>query len=101
MRLVSYRRDGAVRHGRLENDDTVVELGAGDLGVLVATVFPLTETTVPTGSGTYPLSDVELLPPLSRPGKLLAVAANYQDHVLEGGGPPLDKSAITPRLFLK
>ncbi len=101
MRLVSYRRDGAVRHGRLENDDTVVELGAGDLGVLVATVFPLTESTAPAGTGTFPLSDVELLPPLSRPGKLLAVAANYQDHVVEGGGPPLDKSAITPRLFLK
>ena len=101
MRLVSYRRDGAVRHGRLDTDDTVVELGAGDLGVLVATVFPLTESAVPAGTGTYALSDVELLPPLSRPGKLLAVAANYQDHVLEGGGPPLDKSAITPRLFLK
>ncbi|GAA1038843.1 hypothetical protein GCM10009557_55950 [Virgisporangium ochraceum] len=101
MRLVSYRRDGAVRHGRLEGDDTVVELGGGDLGVLVATVFPLTAGTAPKDTGTYPLSDVELLAPLSRPGKLLAVAANYQDHVVEGGGPPLDKSVITPRLFLK
>jgi 2-keto-4-pentenoate hydratase/2-oxohepta-3-ene-1,7-dioic acid hydratase in catechol pathway len=101
MRLVSYRRDGAVRHGRLENDDTVVELGNGDLGVLVATVFPLTDATAPAGTGTYPLSDVELVAPLSRPGKLLAAAANYQDHVIEGGGPPLDKSTITPRLFLK
>jgi 2-keto-4-pentenoate hydratase/2-oxohepta-3-ene-1,7-dioic acid hydratase in catechol pathway len=101
MRLVSYRRDGAVRHGRLDGDDTVVELGTGDLGVLVAAVFPLREDTAPEGTGTYPLSDLELLPPLSRPGKLLAVAANYQDHVLEGGGEPLDKSRITPRLFLK
>jgi 2-keto-4-pentenoate hydratase/2-oxohepta-3-ene-1,7-dioic acid hydratase in catechol pathway len=101
MRLVSYRRDGAVRHGRLEDDDTVVELGSGDLGVLVATVFPLTGGTAPEGTGTYPLSDVELLAPLSRPGKLLAAAANYQDHVVEGGGRPLDKSNILPRLFLK
>jgi 2-keto-4-pentenoate hydratase/2-oxohepta-3-ene-1,7-dioic acid hydratase in catechol pathway len=100
MRLVSYRRDGAVRHGRLEGA-SVVELGDGDLGVLVAAVFPLTEATVPAGTGTYPLSDVDLVAPLSRPGKLLAVAANYQDHVVEGGGPPLDKSTITPRLFLK
>jgi 2-keto-4-pentenoate hydratase/2-oxohepta-3-ene-1,7-dioic acid hydratase in catechol pathway len=101
MRLVSYRRDGAVRHGRLDGADSVVEIGNGDLGVLVTTVFPLTDATVPGGTGTYPLSDVDLLAPLSRPGKLLAAAANYQDHVLEGGGPPLDKSVITPRLFLK
>ena len=104
MRLVSYRRDGAVRHGRLDGH-TVVELGDGDLGVLVATVFPLRADTVPhtgpPGTGTHALSDVELLAPLSRPGKLLAAAANYQDHVMEGGGPPLDKSTITPRLFLK
>lgn len=101
MRLVSYRRDGAVRHGRLDGADTVVEFGDGDLGTLLAAVFPLTDASAPAGVGAYPLRDVELLAPLRRPGKLLAVAANYQDHVLEGGGEPLDKTAITPRLFLK
>lgn len=95
MRLVSYRRAGSVRHGRLAGDDTVVELGDGDLGSL------LTAQTVPATAREYPLSDVDLLAPLPRPGKLIAAAANYQDHVTETGGPPLDKSAITPRLFLK
>lgn len=107
MRLVTYRRDGAVRHGRLAPDgttgdaDRLVELGDGDLTALVESVFPLTADAVPTGVGGYAVTDVELLAPLLRPGKLLAAAANYQDHVTESGGPPLDKSRISPRLFLK
>lgn len=101
MRLVTYRRDGAVRHGRLTGDDRVAELGDGDLLAVLETVFPLTEAALPAAVGEYDLAGVELLAPLSRPGKLLAVAANYQDHVTESGAPPLDKSRISPRLFLK
>ncbi|MET0135402.1 MAG: fumarylacetoacetate hydrolase family protein [Kibdelosporangium sp.] len=95
MRLVTYERTGAVRHGRLD-DDQVVELGDGDLGTLV-------ESGLNPGpsKGEYSLDDVKLLAPLRRPGKLLAVAANYQDHVTETGADPLDKSRISPRLFLK
>jgi 2-keto-4-pentenoate hydratase/2-oxohepta-3-ene-1,7-dioic acid hydratase in catechol pathway len=100
MRLVTYLRAGAVRHGRLDDNDQVVEFGDGDLGVLVESVFPL-HTADPTGVGEYSLADVELLAPLRRPGKLLAAAANYQDHVTETGADPLDKSRISPRLFLK
>lgn len=101
MRLISYRRDGAVRHGHLVDDEHVAELGDGDLGALVARVFPLTSEALPEAVGTYPLAGVELVAPLSTPGKLLAAAANYQDHVTETGGEPLDKSRLTPRLFLK
>ncbi|HLT61371.1 MAG TPA: fumarylacetoacetate hydrolase family protein, partial [Microlunatus sp.] len=39
--------------------------------------------------------------PLLRPPKLLAVAANYADHIREGGGTPMDPARATPRLFLK
>ncbi|MEN3307152.1 MAG: hypothetical protein V7603_3354 [Micromonosporaceae bacterium] len=95
MRLVTYLRDRAVRHGRLREDDTVVELGDGDLGA----VFPIGD--LPVGAGEFPLADLHLLAPLLRPGKLLAAAANYQEHVTETGAPPLDKSRISPRLFLK
>ncbi|OLF18451.1 fumarylacetoacetate hydrolase family protein [Actinophytocola xanthii] len=100
MRLVTYRRAGAVRHGRL-TDDRVVELGDGDLESLLSAVFPLREDALPTPVGEHALTEVELLAPLLRPGKLLAAAANYQDHVTETGGEPLDKSHISPRLFLK
>ncbi|MEU9021831.1 MULTISPECIES: fumarylacetoacetate hydrolase family protein [Actinomadura] len=36
-----------------------------------------------------------------RPGKVLAVAANYQEHVTETGGDEIDKSRISPQLFIK
>jgi 2-keto-4-pentenoate hydratase/2-oxohepta-3-ene-1,7-dioic acid hydratase in catechol pathway len=103
MRLVTYRRAGAVRHGRLlaGQPELVAELGDGDLGRLLAAVFPLTEAALPAATGEFPLADLQLLAPLPRPGKLLAAAANYQDHVTETGGEPLDKTRISPRLFLK
>ncbi|SNT65435.1 2-keto-4-pentenoate hydratase/2-oxohepta-3-ene-1,7-dioic acid hydratase (catechol pathway) [Asanoa hainanensis] len=94
MRLVTYRRAGEVRHGRLTDDDRVVEFGDGDLGVHLD--GGPTEARLEVA-----LADVELLAPLPRPGKLLAAAANYQDHVTESGAEPLDKARLSPRLFLK
>ena len=49
----------------------------------------------------HALSDIEVAAPLLRPPKLLAVAANYGDHVREGGGIPMQADRATPRLFLK
>lgn len=99
MRLISYLREGLTRHGRLEAEDRVTELGDGDLlGLLAAGL----DASTASGEGpSYPLSELELLAPLANPPKLLAVAANYQEHVVEGGGEPLDKSRLAPRLFLK
>ncbi|MCW3818911.1 fumarylacetoacetate hydrolase family protein [Micromonospora sp. DR5-3] len=99
MRLVSYRRDGALRHGYLVNEASVGELGDGDLTALVAEQGGFASWRPPS-TPAYPLADVVLTAPLLRPGKLLGVAANYQDHVTEGGGPPLDKRNLVPRLFL-
>lgn len=95
MKLVSYDDNGSVRHGRLDGE-VITELGSGDLFELVAGKEPVTES-----GPTRPLSEVSLLAPLRRPGKLLAVAANYQAHVREAGADDLDKSRISPRLFLK
>lgn len=100
MKLLTYRRDGAVRHGyRHATDDVVHELGDGDLGTLVGHLG--NGGTPPPAASSYEIADIQLEAPLLRPGKLLAVAANYQDHVTEGGGEPLDKSSLAPRLFLK
>jgi len=44
-----------------------------------------------------PLSDVVLLAPVPRPGKILGVGRNYGDHAKEVGGPVQEK----PRIFLK
>jgi 2-keto-4-pentenoate hydratase/2-oxohepta-3-ene-1,7-dioic acid hydratase in catechol pathway len=96
MKLVSYVRDGAQRHGYLADADTVAELGDGDLEALIAAGLDY-----PESGATYALSDVDLTAPLLRPGKLLAVAANYQEHVIEAGAAPLAKKTLAPRLFLK
>ncbi|HTJ39449.1 MAG TPA: fumarylacetoacetate hydrolase family protein [Dactylosporangium sp.] len=99
MRFVSYLRDSAVRHGRLGEADEIAELGDGDLHALVQRGLSTADGAEPVAR--VPLASVTLLAPLTRPGKLLAAAANYQDHVTETGGAPLDKSRLSPRLFLK
>jgi 2-keto-4-pentenoate hydratase/2-oxohepta-3-ene-1,7-dioic acid hydratase in catechol pathway len=101
MKLVTFRdgQTGTVRHGQLIEDGTVVQpLGDGDLGRLV---HKLDQNALTASGPAVPLADVDVLSPLLRPGKLLAAAANYQDHVTEAGGDPLDKSRLSPRLFLK
>ena len=42
-----------------------------------------------------------LLAPIRRPGKLLAVAGNFQAHIEEGGGQRVYKTKIVPKLFIK
>lgn len=104
MKLVSYTRDGVTRHGYVADEAaaTVAELGDGDLSALVETGAGTAAGWRPAEPvGTHPLADVGLRAPITRPTKVLAVAANYQEHVAEGGGAPLDKQTLAPRLFLK
>ena len=49
----------------------------------------------------FPEAEVRLLAPIPRPGKVLALAGNYQEHIQEGGGQRVDKSRVTPRVFMK
>jgi 2-keto-4-pentenoate hydratase/2-oxohepta-3-ene-1,7-dioic acid hydratase in catechol pathway len=95
VKLATYRKDGRVRHGQIVDGTHVTDLGPGDLTPLLG------RPDAPADAGRYPLEEVTLLAPLLRPGKVLAVAANYQSHVTETGGDPIDKSRISPRLFLK
>jgi 2-keto-4-pentenoate hydratase/2-oxohepta-3-ene-1,7-dioic acid hydratase in catechol pathway len=48
-----------------------------------------------------PLAEIKLLAPILRPGKLLCLAGNYADHILEGGGTFPGKEKMIPRFFLK
>jgi 2-keto-4-pentenoate hydratase/2-oxohepta-3-ene-1,7-dioic acid hydratase in catechol pathway len=97
MKLATYRLpDGEVRHGEVA-DGRVTDFGPGDLAAVIGALG-----SVPSGTGRdHALGEVTLLAPLLRPGKVLAVAANYQEHVTETGGDRLDKSRISPRLFIK
>jgi len=81
--------------GRIPAGDVLTLLEAGPEALAAARAV---EASGPTG---VPVGSVELLAPIRRPGKLLAVAGNFQAHIEEGGGTRVDKTSIVPKLFIK
>ncbi|MEG9861034.1 MAG: fumarylacetoacetate hydrolase family protein [Parvularculales bacterium] len=88
MRLVTFTQDGTMRIGVL-NGESITDLSrakpdlpcemnaflrAGDAAVQVARAAK---------GDDFALNDVKLLSPVSQPGKILAVALNYSDHLKE------------------
>lgn len=48
------------------------------------------------------IKDVKLEAPLARPGKIICLAGNYRDHIVESGyAAPKESAIITQQLFLK
>jgi 2-keto-4-pentenoate hydratase/2-oxohepta-3-ene-1,7-dioic acid hydratase in catechol pathway len=102
VRLATYRGPDGSPRGAAVVDDDVVDLGAGVLDILQGGPTALDAARATAAEGPrVPLTDVRLLAPLPRPPKLIAAAANYQAHIVEGGLPPVDKSRIVPKLFIK
>jgi 2-keto-4-pentenoate hydratase/2-oxohepta-3-ene-1,7-dioic acid hydratase in catechol pathway len=104
MKLVTFEIDGNVRHGVLQGEvdqGSVVDLGPGDLLARIESGGLGVELVAETSAARHDVSAVRLMAPLLRPPKLLALARNYQDHITEGGGQPVDKQRVVPKLFLK
>ena len=116
MRLATYRGPGGAPRAAVvlgaSGGERVVDLADGSAGRLpTGDVLALLEAgpdalaaagAVEAEGGTgLPLSSVELLAPIRRPGKLLAVAGNFQAHIEEGGGTRVDNTRIVPKLFIK
>lgn len=117
MRLVTYRQDDEARAGIAVGDGivdlvegatalglyapgSVVELlaeGADGLTVARQVAQAAADGTVPV----TPEDEVQLLAAVPDPPTLFLLAANYQSHITEGGGAPVDKAKITPRPFIK
>lgn len=94
MKWLTFDDDGAIKHGYVEGDEIVVT-GDGDLAAVVRG-----ETASEAGER-RPIEGARILAPLLTPGKVIAAAANYQEHVKEAGGEARDQAKATPRLFLK
>lgn len=94
MQWLTFDDEGTVRHGYVDDDEIVVT-GDGDLAAVVR------GEAGSSAERRRPLQGARILAPLLTPGKVLAVAANYQEHVKEAGGPARDQAKATPRLFLK
>src|SRR5687767_13908295 len=79
MRLTRFRHQGSIRTGIVTGDE-ITQASGEVLDVLAA------GGDVETGAS-YALGDVELLPPIARPPKFLAIGLNYRDHMAESGQP--------------
>jgi 2-keto-4-pentenoate hydratase/2-oxohepta-3-ene-1,7-dioic acid hydratase in catechol pathway len=118
MKLVTYIAPEGGRRAGIVAGDRIVDLagGAAALGYdLAADLLALLEMGEPglslarsvaaeAGAGRlpgWPHDQVKLTAALPRPPKLLLLAGNYQSHIVEAGVPPVDKTAITPRFFIK
>lgn len=93
MKWLTFDDAGRVRHGYVDGEELVVT-GDGDLTDVV-------RGATEDERGRRPLDGLQILAPLLNPGKILAAAGNYQEHVKEGGGAVRDTKTATPRLFLK
>ena len=110
MRLVTYAaKDGASHLGAL-TDHGVVDLAtvARELGLPRETFSSMSSwlegganrlvdpSKLASNAATtaIPLSDVRFLPPVLRPGKIVAIGLNYKDHSIESGATAPPKSPI-------
>ncbi len=122
MKLATYVVGDAVRAGAVVGD-TVIDLagalqrsgrGEPDLAASVqsllaagpdglAVVQEAVTWAQAQGSGDLrrPLNDIALMAPLPCPGKLMCLAGNFADHILEGGGTFAGKEKMTPHFFMK
>ncbi len=98
MKLVTYHHNDKTQVGALIADHVVpvadnmialLERGAAGMADVAAT---LTKDML-----SVPLADVTLLPPVLRPGKVIALGRNYAAHAAEGGAKVPD----FPMLFHK
>lgn len=91
MRLVSFRKGKETGFG-VEREGFVYSLAsagfdsaAAFFGQIQAGLAAARAITTESGAVKIPLAEVELLAPVSRPGKILCVGLNYRDHAIESG----------------
>jgi len=74
----------------LADGDTLIDLGAADLGAFLADpdwpqrAVAATATPAP-GAVTYPLAGADFAPLVPNPSKVVCVGLNYRNHILEMG----------------
>jgi len=92
MRIVTFRRDGIVQHGVRAGDAIAVYPDATSAVDLAQNAARLATT------GHVALADVELLPPVPHPGKIICIGLNYRAHAIEGGNAIPDYPAVFLRV---
>jgi 2-keto-4-pentenoate hydratase/2-oxohepta-3-ene-1,7-dioic acid hydratase in catechol pathway len=118
VKLVTYLTPAGERRAGVLGGQTIVDLAAGAaaLGCAVPTeivgLLGLGEAGLAVArrvaaaieSGQLPgwsPDEVRLIAAVPNPPSIFLLAGNYQSHITEGGEPPVDKTRITPRPFIK
>lgn len=104
MRLVSYRHNGASTWGLLSGAQIIPagQLSADMPGTLLELIADKESfarlskdwLNQPSQAKGHALADLELLPCIERPGKVVCLGVNYIDHAKEGGNQIGDYPAI-------
>ncbi len=83
MKLATLRVHGTTRAVKLDGD-VLVDLGAPDLGTLLAQEGWAGQAAAATGT-TYPVEGADFAPVVPRPSKVVCVGLNYRNHIQEMG----------------
>jgi 2-keto-4-pentenoate hydratase/2-oxohepta-3-ene-1,7-dioic acid hydratase in catechol pathway len=102
MKLATFKHNGSTRIGAVLDDELIdlaaalPELPRTVIGVLEAgaDALALIERAAARSGQRLALADVELLAPIPRPGKVLAVGVNYADHIAEMGRQKPDHPTV-------
>src|ERR1700691_4282259 len=93
VKLLKYIRQDRVHIGALRGqavvDPSDMMVGAADMLHLIANWDSLKGEAQrrAASASTTSLSEVKLLAPIARPGKIFAIGLNYADHIAESGLP--------------
>jgi acylpyruvate hydrolase len=82
MKLATIRTPGGTAAVRVE-DDHVVDLGAADVGALLA--HPDWRDRAAADGPALPAADLDFAPLVPKPEKIICVGLNYRQHILEMG----------------
>ncbi|MDT0574381.1 fumarylacetoacetate hydrolase family protein [Streptomyces sp. DSM 3412] len=83
MKLATIRREDRTAAVRVEGD-SLIDLGLPDVGAVLASPGGL-DTAARTDGAVLSAADVVFAPLVPRPGKVICVGLNYQNHIKEMG----------------
>ena len=82
MKLVTYSTGDGTRIGSVEGDRVEP---IGDMSMLEFIEHGRDPERRPVDDGSVPLSEIRILAPIGRPGKIIGIGLNYGDHAEETG----------------
>ena len=85
MKLATIRTGSGTKAVRITDDDQVIDLGAADLGELLADPDWRDRAQAPGPVAPGSIDDLDFAPVIPRPPKILCVGLNYRAHITEMG----------------